>query len=415
MLAIEPAQSRRAGVPRLAIALAGGGPLGAFYELGALHALSEALEGRSLTDFDVYVGVSSGALIAAGLANGFDTTRLGSTFIRGESTDAPFSPSLLLRPAIATYARRLPQLPEVLGAWARNYLREPLQAPWPAAVAALEHLVPTAIFDNGPLERYLRDVFSQAGHSNDFRRLRAQLFVVATNLNTGDSVAFGAPGQDAVPISRAVVASAALPGLYPAVQIGGHQYVDGALIRTMHASLALEAGCELVICINPLVPFDASRARRRGAHGLTRKVSGRGIATLLGQTFRALIHSRMQIGMATYRDRFPRADTLLIEPDRYDERFFFANVFRYSGRQQLAEHAYQRTRRDLLRQAGPLREVLRARGLGLDMRILRDTRRTFATAGRERQLEASLALTRLDAALTRLEGHLAAAPSLARP
>jgi len=58
--------------------------------------------------------------------------------------------------------------------------------------------------------------------------------------NTGESVAFGDSDTMTVQISRAVVASAALPGLYAAVTIGGQPFVDGALIRTMHASLALE-------------------------------------------------------------------------------------------------------------------------------------------------------------------------------
>jgi predicted acylesterase/phospholipase RssA len=80
MLTIQPARLKRAGRGRLGIALAGGGPLGAFYELGALHALSEAIGGRELTAFDVYVGVSSGSLVAAGLANGFDTTALGMNY-----------------------------------------------------------------------------------------------------------------------------------------------------------------------------------------------------------------------------------------------------------------------------------------------------------------------------------------------
>ena len=54
----------------IGVALAGGGPLGAIYEIGALMALDEALRGVSLKACDVYVGVSSGAFFAAGLANG---------------------------------------------------------------------------------------------------------------------------------------------------------------------------------------------------------------------------------------------------------------------------------------------------------------------------------------------------------
>lgn len=42
----------------------------------------------------------------------------------------------------------------------------------------------------------------------------------------------GAPGFDHVPISQAVLASTALPGLFPPVEIDGRFYVDGALKKT---------------------------------------------------------------------------------------------------------------------------------------------------------------------------------------
>ena len=65
--------------------------------------------------------------------------------------------------------------------------------------------------------------------TNDFRQLKHKLFLVATDIDTGASVPFGADGWDDVPIARAVQASAALPGLFPPVEIGGRYYVDGAL------------------------------------------------------------------------------------------------------------------------------------------------------------------------------------------
>ena len=406
MLSIEPAQRRQAPPGGVAIALAGGGPLGAFYELGALHALSEAIVGRELTRFDAYVGVSSGSLVAAGLANGFDTTSLGSIFIHDEATSAPFSPGALLQPAILEYARRLSELPGLLGQIVRQYARDPLRGDWSTAIGPLTRALPTAIFDNAPLERYLRRMFSSNGHTDDFRKLRSRLFVVATNLNSGETVCFGDARHDRVPISRAVTASAALPGLYAAVQIGKGYYVDGALVRTVHASLALEAGCSLVICVNPLVPFDASHRRHRRHANLARE----GLPVILGQTFRAIIHSRMQVGMATYGARFPQADMVLLQPDRHDERLFFANVFRYSGRQQLVEHAYQRTRRDLLARHEAFSAVLKRHGLALDTRILRQRGRTFATAARERARRAHRVAPRLEQALGRLESLLGTGP-----
>ncbi len=42
------------------LALAGGGPLGGIYEVGALIALADSLDGIDFNELDVYVGVSSG-------------------------------------------------------------------------------------------------------------------------------------------------------------------------------------------------------------------------------------------------------------------------------------------------------------------------------------------------------------------
>ena len=51
----------------------------------------------------------------------------------------------------------------------------------------------------------------------------------------GAAAPFVLSGWDHVPISEAVAASAALPGLFPPVPIGGRWYVDGALKKTLHA------------------------------------------------------------------------------------------------------------------------------------------------------------------------------------
>ena len=49
--------------------MAGGGPLGAIYEIGARCALEEALTGMAFTDWHSHIAVSAGGFIAAGLAN----------------------------------------------------------------------------------------------------------------------------------------------------------------------------------------------------------------------------------------------------------------------------------------------------------------------------------------------------------
>ena len=70
------------------MALAGGGPLGAIYEIGALLALADSLDGLDLNSLDVYVGVSSGSFVAAGLANGISPAQMYRLFIVEESDGA---------------------------------------------------------------------------------------------------------------------------------------------------------------------------------------------------------------------------------------------------------------------------------------------------------------------------------------
>jgi predicted acylesterase/phospholipase RssA len=411
MLDLQPATSRRNDHSRrrFGLALAGGGPLGAFYEVGCLHAIEEALDGYGLTELEMYVGVSSGAMIAAGLANGFDTADMGLVFIHNESSELKFSPAWFLVPAFREYARRLASVPGLVAGIAREYVRDP-RRDWAEALDPLGRLLPTGICDNKPLERLLARLFSSQGRTNDFRRLDPRLYIVATDLNTGQSVRFGEPGFDHVPISRAIQASTALPGLYPPVTIDGRVYADGALLRTMNASVLLDAGADFVICVNPLVAFDASSAPRASdgyppeEHDLTHG----GLPTVLSQTFRSLIQSRMQAGMKGYRQRYPRADVLLFEPDRGDAGLFFQNVFRYADREQLAEHAYQRTRADLRGQARGLQKMLDRHGIRLRLDVLEDEGRTFARAveaRKRRQLPlvgpAHLALDRLERSLAR--------------
>lgn len=403
MLDLQPAKGRP--VPskgRIGLALAGGGPLGAFYEVGCLHAIEEACDGLRLTELDMYVGVSSGAMITAGLANGFDTADMGVVFIHNASDEYPVTPGLFLRPAVREYARRLANAPGLLAGLALDYLRDPGRD-WSEMLDPLGRLLPTGVFDNRPFERFLAHLFSTNGRTNDFRSLRPRLYVVATELNSGYSVRFGEPGFDHVPISRAIQASTALPGLYPPVVIDGHVYADGALMRTMNASLLLDATADFVICVNPLVAFDASSApRHNGYPPLEYDLTHGGLPTVLSQTFRSMIQSRMQVGMKTYKQRYPAADVLLFEPDRGDSKLFFQNMFRYTDRKRLAEHAYQRTRHDLRAQAGRLAPILARHGITLSMPVLEDVTRSFGRAVRERQRRSVPLTGPLHVALDRL-------------
>ena len=255
---------------------------------------------------------------------------------------------------------------------------------------ALERLgaaLPTGVFSNEQVDLRLAALFSRDGRTNDFRQLRNKLTLVATNLDSGDAAPFGQPGWDHVPISRAVQASSAMPGLFPPVEIDDNYYVDGALKKTMHASVALDEGVDLMLCLNPLVPFNAtpdrvSKVMRAGVpdekRRIPRIVDG-GLPAVLSQTFRSMIHSRMELGMKHYERAYPDTDIVLIEPDHRDPELFLANTFSYGQRRHLAEHAYQQTRAMLRSRKTSMSAKLARHGITLNTDVLEDPRRHLVT------------------------------------
>ncbi len=375
---VRRARRQRRTRSRVGLALAGGGPLGGIYEVGALVALTDSLEGIDFADVDVYVGVSSGSYVAAALANGISPAQMYRLFI-DDGADAALTPEVFLRPAFAEFALRASSLPGLVVRATLQYLRDPFRHGLMASFATLSHAMPTGMFDNQAVGDFLRRLFAAPGRTNDFRKLERKLFLVATNLDTGQPVTFGAPGREHVPISMAIEASSALPGMFPPVMIGGEHYVDGALNKTLHASVALEEGVTLLLCVNPLVPFDASKAAQ-GGRLTVEKLNHGGLPIVLSQTFRAIIHSRMKVGMEKYRRQYPDADVVLFEPDREDADMFFANIFSYAQRKRLCAAAYQKTRQNLLGRADLLAPQLARHGILLRRERLADPSRVIIDA-----------------------------------
>jgi NTE family protein len=415
-------KNAQTGKPRIALSLAGGGPLGAIYEIGALCALQEALDGIDFTKLDHYIGVSAGSFIAASLANGMSPQELCKSFIDNDSDAANtqeqsdrFDPAWLMRPAFGEFARRAIVLPSVLAAaaWRATVQRKSL-------ISALELLgpaLPTGVFSGAGINEHMANIFSQEGRSNNFRTLQkmrgSRLTLIATNLDSGEAAPFGAPGWDQVPISQAVQASSALPGLFPPVEIGEHYFVDGALKKTLHASVALDEGMDLVICLNPLVPFDALNARPAVMQlGLPKerqripRITEGGLPAVLSQTFRSLIHSRLEIGMKAYECEYPQTDIVLIEPDHRDPEMYLANTFSYSQRRSLAEHAYQQTRHMLRARRSSLTSKFEKHGIVVNEEVLADQKRQLLMPA-AKATSVGKAVLRLEETLEDLERRFA--------
>ena len=353
------------------------------------------------------------AMAMAIYLNGMTPRELFAAFIdSSDGGEEIFDPAWLMVPAWGEFSRRAIMLPG-LAASALWQLASGRKS-WTAALERLGPALPTGVFANDEIDRRLAALFSRDGRSNDFRQLRARLTLVATHLDSGEAAPFGRPGWDHVPISRAVQASAALPGLFPPVTIDDRSYVDGALKKTMHASIALDEGVDLMLCLNPLVPFDATptdamRVMRSGlAHNRRRipRIADGGLPAVLSQTFRSMIHSRMELGMKHYARAYPDTDIVLIEPDHRDPELYLANAFSYGQRSAMAEHAYQQTRHLLRTRQTAMAATFARHGIRLDRAVLDDPSRHLvhppAPASRTGQ-----ALDRLQDLLDDL-GHLVA-------
>ena len=401
------------GSPRIGLALAGGGPEGAVYEIGALRALDEALDGLDLNNLYIYVGLSAGAFICANLANDLTTAQMCRAIVSHEPGEHPFVPETFFTPALREIARSGQAVPRLLVESLWEWITHRRDLTLLESLTRLSQALPVGIFDNRPIRDYLQKIYNLKGRTDDFRRLGKRFLVVAADLDSGQAVRFGETGMDHIPISLAVAASSALPGLYSPVEIDGRHYVDGVLLKTLHASVALERGADLLICVNPIVPVDTlgtveAGLMRRG------KLLDRGLPSVLSQTLRTMIHSRLEVGMAAYETRYKGADVVLLEPHRDDYLMFFTNIFSFSERQAVCEHAYKAVRRDLLARYDTLAPLFARHGLTLRKDVLEEERSLWDQVFRERPRELAAApavpgisghavTRRLDDALSRLE------------
>ena len=395
---------------KVGLALAGGGPEGSIYEIGAVRALDEALDGIDFNDLHLYVGVSAGAFISSCLANNLSTAQMCRAIVKPEPGEHPFVPETFLSPAVGEFVRGGIKVPKLFleGLW--EVIRHPSESRLLEPLSRLARALPVGIFRNEPLRVYLEKIFSKPGRSDDFRKLQRKLVVVATDLDSGRPVRFGEPGLDHIPISKAVQASTALPGLYPPVEIDGRHYVDGVLLKTVHASVALDSGADLVLCVNPIVPVDTIRSVELGIMRRGR-LTDRGLPTVLAQTFRTIIHSRMGAGLSAYETRYTDRDVLVFEPRRDDYTMFFSNVFSFSNRKAVCEHAYRSTRRKLWRNRRRLEPVFARHGITLRLDVLEDPDRDLWDSVRlheRRRPSTSHVKDRLDKALARVEEFIAA-------
>jgi NTE family protein len=177
--------------PRVAFVLGGGGVLGAA-EVGMLRALHEAGIAPDVV-LGTSVGALNGAMIAADPDGAVDRLE---TLWRGIASRDPFGGSFLER--VTTIAR-----------------------------------TGTHLHSSDRLNALLHETLPV----RSFEELRLPFQCVAASIERA-----GARWFDAGPLIPAVLASTAVPGLLPPVEIDGEHYLDGGLVHSIPVGRAVELG-----------------------------------------------------------------------------------------------------------------------------------------------------------------------------
>lgn len=356
---------------KTALVLAGGGIAGAVYEIGALRAIDDLLLDRTVNDFDIYVGTSAGAIVSTFLANGLSPEFLLHTLADPEGDVEPLTRNHVFTINYKDVARWGISLPKkLIYAWG-EYLLHITDMTMLDLLWSLSEAIPAGLYDGMALEHYISRILAQQGKSNIFSELEQELFIIATDLDSGDRAIFGRGFNEDTPISLAVAASSALPLLYKPVLINGREYVDGGLRGNASIDLAVENGADLIVCINPLVPFDSHLKVSGEGTGLRpRYISQKGIQSIANQTLRITTHAGLHYHIKQLRRSNPQVDIILIEPANEDYPMFFDNIMRYSVRMEVARYGFESATLDLAKDYAYYKQILSRHGIPISRRLV---------------------------------------------
>ncbi|MGH2868535.1 MAG: patatin-like phospholipase family protein [Solirubrobacteraceae bacterium] len=327
-----------------ALVLGGGGFTGGVYEMGALRALDLLSVNRTVNQYDVYVGTSAGAFVAAAVANGVTPEEMMRVIVQQVPTPFPDARvSSLLKPNYKQFLTRGALLPLRVAQLLRQLARDLGQISAVDIALGLAEVLPSGLYSGEGIENYVRRILSDPDRTDDFRLLPNELYVAATDLDTCERIVFGTEGWDDVPISRAVSASSALPMIYKPVEIRDRELVDGGLISTTNLDIAVEAGAKFIVVVNPLVPYINPFEKRIPTLTGSRiqRVSDMGFPQIGYQAFKMLAHQRLHEQAKRWEQRYPGVDIILIEPDVSDELMFQTSVMNFSSRVEIARHGFQ--------------------------------------------------------------------------
>ena len=364
----EPAPSKTA------LILAGGGIMGAAYEIGCLTALDRLFaRGYSCCRFDLFIGVSAGSVVAALIANGIPPLRLFKDILHDVPSPFNFRRSDIYRVdsrQVFASCRRV-----VVNLW--RIFRHYRQRHWQSSGSDLIHILleqfPSGLFSLEPMQKYLCQAFASAGLADSFTQLNRELYIPAYDLDLGQRVVFGSEGERQLHLCQAITASCAIPYFFRPPRIGERYFVDGSTGHIAHLDIAIERGAKLIVLINPRVPLandQESICLPSLSYGRCSSIAELGISFAWEQAQRIANKEKLALAIANARRDHPEIDILLLEPGLEEALMFIQNPMSGAARRHIMSYGYNLALGRLQADLGNLQELFGRHGIALSQERL---------------------------------------------
>jgi NTE family protein len=310
------------------VVFGGGGLVGMGYHAGALKALEEF--GADVASAELLIGTSAGAVMAAYLRIGWTPTdfyEYGMGRHPRSPVDHDEQRAEVRDIFTPLWSDRGERIRRGLGsmfavAAARGYWRSGGRGRLPHG--RLRKLFPSGLYSTERTRERLREDLPDEWPAQD-------LFLSTADLYSGKRVVFGHPDAPSAALPDAVLASTAIPGMFPPVKIGPRHYVDGGVVSATSLDLAAEAGCEAILCVAPLGYLAAGRLPIRDP-AMWGPIAVRG---LFARSLRREVRAARDRGVEVF----------VIRPWVEDLKAHGTNSMRYFDRVSLIERAREGTLR----------------------------------------------------------------------
>lgn len=343
-----------------ALCAAGGGITGIFFELGVMKCLDDALGSGGVNGFDMYFGISAGAVVTGPIAVGYSVDEFMASIAGVRGGRVPPIDLRLFRLGhldLPGFLRRMTAAAKT--AW--NGVVRPLGADHgfsrEQVLSDYSDLVPPP-FRADRFEATLRSALTAPGATNDFRRLKRPLFIGATDQDERSHVLFGDEAHDTVPISKAIQASLSINPAFSATAIRGRYYEDGAITRTSNFVEAMRRGATLIFVIDPFLPYVARTPGYNDLHGVLYNID---------QDVRTISYTRYETTRNWVLRKRPDVSCYTFVPGNRQRRLISQNPMDHRPYLEIWRGAYLSTFKRLSHLRHRLEGDLRVHGVALDL------------------------------------------------